>query len=107
MKRAAPEEGVQWFEVPAFVGLHTAAAWEEGSKVHLVLSRCPTFPLSCSLLDIVESTCIQFSFERLGFDTCGVVLSMVLPHVLSMQICIVSQHTALTASHTKNEPVPL
>jgi hypothetical protein len=40
LRRAAPEEGVQWFEVPPFVGMHTAAAWDEGSRVHVVLCKC-------------------------------------------------------------------
>ena len=39
LNRAAPEEGLQWFEVDPFVCLHTGAAWEEGSLVHLVTCR--------------------------------------------------------------------
>jgi carotenoid cleavage dioxygenase-like enzyme len=40
LKRAAPQDGVTRFEVDPFVCFHTGAAWEDGSKVHLVAARC-------------------------------------------------------------------
>jgi carotenoid cleavage dioxygenase-like enzyme len=40
LKRAAPQDGVRWIEVDPFVCFHTGAAWEDGFKVHMVISRC-------------------------------------------------------------------
>ena len=53
---------MQWFEVAAFVGMHTAAAWEDGNKVHLVVSRCDihmysTHHASLGLSDSLLLTC--------------------------------------------------
>lgn len=40
MQRAAPEEGVRWFDVDSYLSLHSASAWEEGDNVHVVIERC-------------------------------------------------------------------
>jgi carotenoid cleavage dioxygenase-like enzyme len=40
LKRAAPGEGLQWFEVDPFVAFHSAAAWEEGDHIHVIICRC-------------------------------------------------------------------
>ncbi|NJR43010.1 MAG: hypothetical protein HC767_10445 [Akkermansiaceae bacterium] len=40
LRRAAPEEGLRWFDVDPFVVFHAAAAWEEGGRVHVIICRC-------------------------------------------------------------------
>ena len=65
---------MQWFEVAPFVGMHTATSWEEGSKVHLVISRCELCANSTSdacFLKPVSLLCasaLSRSLNRQGFE---------------------------------------
>jgi carotenoid cleavage dioxygenase-like enzyme len=40
LQRAAPHKGVHWIPVDPFVCFHTANAWDDGDKVHVVFCRC-------------------------------------------------------------------
>jgi carotenoid cleavage dioxygenase-like enzyme len=48
IKRAAPEDGVQWFDVNSFLVVHAAHAWEDGDSVHVVTGRC----VRCSATEV-------------------------------------------------------
>jgi carotenoid cleavage dioxygenase-like enzyme len=51
LQRAAPHKGVHWLPVDPFVCLHTANAWDDGDKVHLLACRfgpSPVQPVHCA-----------------------------------------------------------
>lgn len=44
LRRDAPEAGVRWYGVAPFVCFHTATAWDDGDRVHLVICKCALCP---------------------------------------------------------------